>query len=582
MLISIITPTTGHSKFGLLLESINKQTYTNIEHVIVVDGVDQHGSKVDVILKDIPASATIKRYVISLPFPTGNTGYLGHKIYAGISQIINGDYVIFADEDNWYQPNHVQIYVDLITKYKYDWMFCLRNIIDYDNNYICRDDCESLGYLAPVFYEKRDNLIDTNCYCFKKEIIIKISYIWNEKVYADYRCPDRLFCKKLMMDYPNFQCTYEYTLNYRTSNRSTSVQSDFLVKGNQIIEHRYGLIPWKNKHIFLIHFDSLHTDMILDRIYSKDRPSVAFKQYALNMMDDMGDILIINGYTNYIPSNSIVLIHLCHLDQLPTYLQTRKDLIKIIYTIESPNIRHQDQWNIKLLDEFNIIISYWDKLSEIRKVNMVPFPFIHRLDMKNKNDMGLISNNTDTTNSTCIILENRSINQVYNINGVELQALDYLRELYAKEIPNIFCYGSTWKSLGSNMTCVATPSRYLDTDKTIDYMSKHTFTLIIENCNAGGYISEKIYDSWMVGSIPLYYGNTNTLVNIPENMYINLRNIAPHQIKDFINSLTGEDINRYRQNIYDNRMAILKSVSINRYNILIRDIVNNIYSQLSR
>ena len=52
----------------ICIESINKQTYTNIEHVIVVDGVDQHGSKVDVILKDIPASATIKRYVISLQY----------------------------------------------------------------------------------------------------------------------------------------------------------------------------------------------------------------------------------------------------------------------------------------------------------------------------------------------------------------------------------------------------------------------------------------------------------------------------------------------------------------------------------
>lgn len=580
MLVSIITPTTGFPKLSRLLSSINKQTYTNIEHLIVVDGNNIHGSKVDKILEEVPVSNPIKRHIFRLPYSTGNTGYLGHKIYAAISQIINGDYVIFLDEDNFLDEDHVETYVNLVNKGGYDWLYCLRKIVDKEGNYICNDDCESLGHLSKVFYTD-DNLIDTNCYFVKKSVVTNCSYIWNESAFNDFRNPDRKFAKHLMVNYPRFECTYKYSLNYMIDNRDTSVKSNLFISGNGLMTSYYGTLPWNRKKLFIIHFNPQQTSNIIKRIYEKEKPSIGHKQWMLNILDQMDDHMILNGYSPYIPSNSIILVHVCHIADLPAKLLERTDVIKIIYTIESPNVRHQLQWSTDFLyKHFNIIITYWSDLIKNRGVNMVNFPFIYKLDTDNKYDLELLETNRDTNRSTCIILQNRPFNQQYTINGITLNSQDYLREEYAKNIPNMYCYGDTWNKLSDNMTCVKTKDRFLDLERPIDFMRNHTFTLIIENCNADGYISEKIYDAFSVGSIPLYYGNTNSIVDIPKDMYIDLTTIPTSQINQYMDSLTDEDIEKYRKNIYDRRIEIFNKVSVRSYNNLLKSMINEINTQL--
>ena len=151
MLFSIITPTIGNDKLKAVLTSINRQIYNNIEHLIVIDG-EKYWEKVDKILEEVKPHENIKRYVFKFPYSTGKDNYYGHKIFASISQIVNGNYVIFLDDDNTIQPDHVKNYYDLINKEKYEWLYSLRNIVDKDDNFICVDGCESLGYISNIFY----------------------------------------------------------------------------------------------------------------------------------------------------------------------------------------------------------------------------------------------------------------------------------------------------------------------------------------------------------------------------------------------------------------------------------------------
>ena len=44
------------------------------------------------------------------------------------------------------------------------------------------------------------------------------------------------------------------------------------------------------------------------------------------------------------------------------------------------------------------------------------------------------------------------------------------------------------------------------TDK-IKFLSEYKFSIAMENSNGGGYISEKIIDSFLAGTIPIYYGD---------------------------------------------------------------------------
>ena len=41
----------------------------------------------------------------------------------------------------------------------------------------------------------------------------------------------------------------------------------------------------------------------------------------------------------------------------------------------------------------------------------------------------------------------------------------------------------------------------------IEFLSSYKFSIAMENSNGDGYVSEKIYDSLISGTIPIYYGD---------------------------------------------------------------------------
>ena len=440
------------------------------------------------------------------------------------------------------------------------------NIVN-DDEYICRDECESLGYLAPIFYNKSEYMVDTNCLCVRMDVMIANSYIWNRPGHNQLGDPDRIFSNKLMSEYPRYVCTRKYTINYYVGNREDSVKGELFLMGNQNVMPR-----WERPPLFVVHFNPINTDKIIERVYKKDKEEIGFKQWQLNILDKMDDYCLINGYQRYIPSGSKVIFHMCNIQELPLRLLERKDIVKILYTIESPNIRHQLQWMKEFLEKFDIVLTYWKPLLDMP--NALYFPFIYRFDHENNNDMRLLQNNKGVDKSVCIILEKRDFRDEYEINGIQLRAQDYLRYDYAKNIKSIDCYGDSWKPFANQINYRPTINRFLDQQKTIDVMINYTFTLIIENCNADNYVSEKIYDAFSVGSIPLYYGNISDLLNIPKDMYIDLKQIRPKQIREYLDRLTMEEIEVYRRNINEKREEVMRKVSVNEYNSILKQIIN--------
>ena len=65
--------------------------------------------------------------------------------------------------------------------------------------------------------------------------------------------------------------------------------------------------------------------MIINRIYNKNKDSIGFKQWQLNLFDDLnGKLCIKNAYTSpFIPSGSIIWTHMCNYETLPLKLFER-------------------------------------------------------------------------------------------------------------------------------------------------------------------------------------------------------------------------------------------------------------------
>ena len=237
-LVTVITATTGSDFLYDALLSVKKQTYKNLEHYVVIDGIERKKEALK-ILKNFP---NVK--LLTLPYATGKDNYNGHRIYAAATYLSNGKYISFLDEDNYYEPNHITSCVNLIMD-GYDWVYSLRNIIDKDKNFICEDNCESLGKWKSVL---NDNFVDVGCWFLSKPNALMVSPLWYRRARHPNEQPevDRIITSTLMEHAPKFECTKKYTLNYRVGNRSDSVQSGFFQQGNErMLEAHNGSLPWK-------------------------------------------------------------------------------------------------------------------------------------------------------------------------------------------------------------------------------------------------------------------------------------------------------------------------------------------------
>ncbi|MGA1048091.1 MAG: glycosyltransferase, partial [Minisyncoccia bacterium] len=140
----VITPTTGASVLKDAMESVQNQYYDNVEHLIVIDG-EKFADRAYNTIKESGLTRKHKVQIGLVPYNTGGEGYYGHRVMAAYSHLCPHDYILFLDQDNWYEPNHVSSLIKEIEEFNFEWVHSLRNIYTENKEFVCRDDCESLG-----------------------------------------------------------------------------------------------------------------------------------------------------------------------------------------------------------------------------------------------------------------------------------------------------------------------------------------------------------------------------------------------------------------------------------------------------
>ena len=191
MRITVITPTTGRDTLTRAVNSVIDQTI-EVEHLLVADGPEAS-------TRNPSFYSSVHRLI--LPENVGANGWYGHRVYASVPLLVNADYVLFLDEDNWFEPNHVETMVNKIKSKDLMWSYSLRRICDERGQYVSDDDCESLGRW-PTFYDHNLNFVDTNCYCFKREYLVTVAHSF----YGQWGA-DRPFYKFAAKHLPSFGCT---------------------------------------------------------------------------------------------------------------------------------------------------------------------------------------------------------------------------------------------------------------------------------------------------------------------------------------------------------------------------------------
>lgn len=238
----IITPTTGSKDLTACLESVHEQTYKNVRHLVVVDGLDYYTHALDELGAYYGADQLI------LPTNVGGNGWYGHKIYAAVPYLVDEDVVMFLDQDNWLMPDHVETMINTLDKGA-DWAYSLRVIRDKNGEFLCYDNCESLGkWPAWTSHVQGETYyhIDTSCYAVPREILVRgVCGAWYGKWGQD-----RKFFSILKQHFPNFEYTGKHTVNYRLAGNEGSVKPEFFIEGNKVMEKHYkplfyNMFPWE-------------------------------------------------------------------------------------------------------------------------------------------------------------------------------------------------------------------------------------------------------------------------------------------------------------------------------------------------
>jgi hypothetical protein len=100
-----------------------------------------------------------------------------------------------------------------------------------------------------------------------------------------------------------------------------------------------------------------------------------------------------------------------------------------------------------------------------------------------------------------------------------------------------------------------------------EVMSNYTFALCFENMAMRGYVTEKIFDCFYAGTIPLYLGAQDITDLIPQDAYIDCRRFASwSQMLDEILQITDERIRSMRE---AGRDFIRSAQGLRYYNSLI-------------
>ena len=151
---AVIIATTGRPTLRRAVQSVIDQTHSDTVAVVVVDGPQFGPATLEALEGMLPHPRV---QLLPLPQNTGAGGYMGHRIYGAVPQLLNQDWLFFLDDDNWYEPDHVAECVGSCVTHGLSWCAAMRKIYEPSGALLCVDECESLAVvpIPPGVVEER-------------------------------------------------------------------------------------------------------------------------------------------------------------------------------------------------------------------------------------------------------------------------------------------------------------------------------------------------------------------------------------------------------------------------------------------
>ncbi|MCH9613802.1 MAG: hypothetical protein SP1CHLAM54_08110 [Chlamydiia bacterium] len=213
------------------------------------------------------------------------------------------------------------------------------------------------------------------------------------------------------------------------------------------------------------------------------------------------------------------------LDKLP-----KEKLILLVF--EPPSVYeklHADEY----MDYFSCVMTWDDGLVDGEKYVKFHYPVMYR--MKDE----IVS--FEEKRYLCMIARNKRSSYIDEIYSLRREGIEFFDGFEDFDL-----YGYDWQREGYQSYRGSIPSKY-------EVLRNYRFSLCFENTqNIEGYITEKIFDCFHVGCVPIYLGASNVSDYIPVNCFIDMRNFTSFEmLNSYLKNMGKEVYQEYINNIRD-------------------------------
>ena len=217
---------------------------------------------------------------------------------------------------------------------------------------------------------------------------------------------------------------------------------------------------------------------------------------------------------------------------------------------------HPDNGDIKLLKKYDHVFS-WD-------TNLIKLDFVTKIQLAHPLGKGIVDGYKNRNQFIVLFGSNRNIrgwHPAYNLYNERVKTIKW----FERNAPNKFAlYGKKWNLSARLATRVGAVINSIE--KKIPFKNpqfpswkgvvlnkqeillKSRFSIVYENIRGlNGYITEKIFDAFVAGNVPIYWGASNVSEYIPNDCFIDRREFDNHeQLYKFLLNMKENEFLKYQ------------------------------------
>ncbi len=232
-----------------------------------------------------------------------------------------------------------------------------------------------------------------------------------------------------------------------------------------------------------------------------------------------------------------------------------EDIEKSYLLIFESELIRPDNWNIENHKYFRKIFTWNDDFVDNKKYFKFNFA---------QNISKVINKDLSKKEKLCtLIAGNKKNNHPLELYSKRDEAIRWFENNHPEDFD---LFGIGWDKYNSsnkyinfilNKSNLATflspkyPSYKGKVDNKKETLEKYRFAICYENArDISGYITEKIFDCFFAGCIPVYWGANNITKYVPQECFIDKRDYKTYEeLYDYISNLSDEEYMRYLKNI---------------------------------